>query len=205
MGYNALIGTSMALIFGGVLAYTLKTGEVPLAPSHFARHTTPRLYWIVVLLCGLLLALSVKVALTPIRRDERTGRLALHRTAIAAAGVQEEKRSADEKAQRQREAIDSTQREEVDRRYAEIAGIWSDDAKCASDPGSQLRISADGLDFGHSHFHVEAVELKGDTLLLQGHYITHRGIKDDVLTVIVIDHSPIRIKIFDKLYFICSY
>ncbi len=149
------------------------------------------------LLCGLLLALSVKVALTPIRRDERTGRLALHRTAIAAAGEQEGKRSADEKAQRQRE--------EVDRRYAEIAGIWSDDAKCASDPGSQLRISADGLDFGHSHFHVEAVELKGDTLLLQGHYITHRGIKDDILTVIVIDHSPMRIKIFDKLYFICSY
>ncbi|CCA93190.1 hypothetical protein PP1Y_AT23952 [Novosphingobium sp. PP1Y] len=36
MGYNALIGTGMALIFGGVLAYTLKTGEVPLAPSHFA-------------------------------------------------------------------------------------------------------------------------------------------------------------------------
>lgn len=197
MGYNALIGTSMALIFGGVLAYTLKTREVPLAPSHFARHTTPRLYWIVVLLCGLLLALSVKVALTPIRRDERTGRLALHRTAIAAAGEQEGKRRADEKAQRQRE--------EVDRRYAEIAGIWSDDAKCASEPGSQLRISADGLDFGHSHFHVEAVELKGDTLLLQGHYITHRGIKDDVLTVIVIDHSPMRIKIFDKLYFICSY
>jgi len=197
LGYNALIGTSMALIFGGVLAYTLKTGEVPLAPSYFARHTTPRLYWIVVLLCGLLLALSVKVALTPIRRDERTGRLALHRTAIAAAGEQEGKRRADEKAQRQRE--------EVDRRYAEIAGIWSDDAKCASNPGSQLRISADGLDFGHSHFHVEAVELKGDTLLLQGHYITHRGIKDDVLTVIVIDHSPMRIKIFDKLYFICSY
>lgn len=204
MGDNALIGTGMVLLFGGVLWYALKTGGVPLAPSHIQRDTAPKLYWMAVLLCAVLLALGVKVALTPDRRDERAGRLALHCAAANAVAEQEGKPIVEETAQREREAAASTQRGNVDSRYAEIAGIWSDDASCVANSGSQLRISADGLDFGHSHFHVESVELKGNSLLLRGHYVTHKGIKEDSLTITVVERTPLQLKIFERLYFSCS-
>jgi hypothetical protein len=203
VGYNALIGIGMVLLFGGVLWYALKTGVVPLAPSHIRHRTAPKLYWLTVLLCVVLLALSVKVALTPDRRDERAGSLALHRTAATAAAEQQGKRVAEEKAQREREVAASMQRGDVDRRYAEMAGIWSDDASCAADSGSPLRISAEGLDFGRSHFHVDSAELKCNSLLLQGHYITQQGIKEDSLSITVVKYTPMQLKIFDKFYFIC--
>ena len=204
MNDNALIGTGMVLLFGGVLGYTLKTGAVPLAPSHILRHTAPKFYWMAVLLCAVLLALSVKMTLTPNRRDERAGRIALERAAVTAAAEQEGKRDAEEEAQREREAAASTQRDDVDRRYAEMAGIWSDDASCAANSGSQLRISAEGLDFGRSHFHVETVKRKVNKLILQGRYVTHRGIKKDSLTITVIERTPPQLKIFEKMYFSCS-
>ena len=194
MGDNALIGTGMALLIGGVLVYALKAGAAPLTPSHIPRHTAPKLYWMAALLCAVLLALSVKIALTPDRRDEPAGKLAFDRTAATAAAGQEGKRVAEEKVQR----------EEVDRRYAEITGIWSDNANCAVDSGSSLRISAEGLDFGRSHFHVESVELKGNNLLLQGHYVTRHGIKEDSLTITAIKRTPPQLQIFEKMYFICS-
>jgi hypothetical protein len=200
---NTLIGTGMVLLFGGILWYALKTGTVPLALSHIPRFTVPKLYWIAALLCAVLLTLGLKVALTPGRRDEKADSLALHRTATTAAAEQQRQRVAEEKAQREREVVDSMQRGDVDRRYAEMAGIWSDDASCAADSDSQLRISAEGLDFGRSHFHVDSVELKGNSLLLQGHYITQQGIKEDILTITVVNYTPMQLKIFDKFYFIC--
>ncbi len=204
MDDNALIGTGMVLLLGGVMLYALKTGRVPLARSHIQRDTVPKLYWMAVLLCAFLLVLGVKVALTPNRRDEIAGRPAPNRAAASADVRQNGKYVAAEKVQNEHEAAASTQRGDVDSRYAEMAGLWSDDANCAPGSGSALRISADGLDFGHSHFHVESVELEGDDLVLQGHYVSHRGIKNDSLTITVIQRDPPKFKMFGTIYFRCQ-
>lgn len=201
-GCKVLIGIVMVLLVGSLICHALKTGRAPLASSRVRRQTAPKLYWTTVLICAVLLVLGMVLTLAPILQKHRVPGPTPDRAAeisVARQGV-----TGSTGKQRGGAAVAPAQGDDVDQRYAEISGIWNDVPGCAPGSGSSLRISADGLDFGHSHFHVEEVKIRGNDLLLHGHYVTHRGIENSSLTVTVIEGTPPKLKISEKLYFSCS-
>ena len=177
---------------------------MPPAVYGISRHTSPKLYFTALLVCAALLTAGVAVAFTPQRRASRAGSLVVDR---GVPGPREEpvgERAAGQKAQSEGRATASALGEEVGRRYAEMAGLWSDDANCGAATGHPLRVSADGLDLGDSHFHVESVELNGRSVLLHGHYITRDGIKQGDLDIVQIKSTPLQLRILQKTYLKCS-
>ena len=143
------------------------------------------------------------MAFTPQRRANRAGSLVVDRGVPNPRVKPVVERAAGQKAQSERAATASALGEEVDRRYAEMAGLWSDDANCGVATGHPLRMSADRVDLGNSHFHVELVELNGRSVLLHGHYITRDGIKQGDLDIVEIKCTPLQLRILQKMYFRC--
>ena len=110
----------------------------------------------------------------------------------------------DQSARSEGAAADSGKEEGVESVYAEINGIWSDNPSCAPRSGYPIHISVEGIDFGHSHFHVDSGELRGSELRLHGHYITQGGAHAGNLSVALIGRSPVqRLQILSKTYVRC--